>query len=566
VLAAAVKEAKNESAAAHRFLILIRSYLMDLHRNCGKSTVDTMFYLDWDVLFEAIHAERPQSVFGGALWEAFESSNDPTSSSPDTKFLVPDGTLSEMIYFLQGLVAESNALRRQSERKTEQPKVTQGPIRYWSDAWNDVLPDIKINLHHKAVNRLSYLLTSFCAPNSPTNERKTPPDTIRNYYGQRLQDLRCEPDQTRNNNADSMNLAVVDAAQHSDEEHVYKLVTTTTAVRRANSDITVDPVYLYLDMYMRSRFPNIDRRRQELDLCIRDISSLIPDLEHLRCISETEEQTDKLRGDLARSVLASIRAVESNQRLADLLRSMSVVSQDIRNRFLQASSRYPNMFQQVITTDDFSMLPTLLDESIGTLRRKIARLLSGVMKGRDTKQTLDLHLEDVTLDNSVHRVTIRQRRNDRPVVVAEIKMDGAIACNWDTHESVYIFIKTVSSVLGHHSASLSVGCRINNELGIRMKPKPVHDIGTTISELSNGQVPSLIVIDAGTLRFWYHFIAGPTPHGWQRGDSNRIAVAVSEAEELHSFETIYDETAANWVSPAHLREMLSEYRGKVLKR
>jgi hypothetical protein len=409
---------------------------MDLHRNCGRSTADTIFYLDWDVLFEAIHADRPESVFGGALWEAFESSNEAGFNATDTKFMVPEGTLKEMIYFLQSLVADSNAMRRHLEGKSEDPKLTPGLIRYWSDVWNEILPDIKINLHHKAVNRLSYILTNFCAPRAPVEERREPSEAIRNYYAQRLQDLRREPDQSRNNNADSINLAVVDAVQRSDDENVYRLVTATTAVRRASIDLTADPVYLYLDIYMRSRFPSIERRRQELDLCIRDISSLIPDLEQLRCVSEAEQQTDKLRSDLARSVLASIRAVESNQRLADLLRSMSVVSQDIRNRFLQVSSRGPAAVPQDLSADKVGLLPTILDESIGTLRRKITRLLSHVIRARDVRHQLDLHVEETVIDDSIHRVTVSQLRIERPVVVAECNIDGAVACNWDTYESI----------------------------------------------------------------------------------------------------------------------------------
>jgi hypothetical protein len=98
-----------------------------------------------------------------------------------------------------------------------------------------------------------------------------------------------------------------------------------------------------------------------------------------------------------------------------------------------------------------------------------------------------------------------------------------------------------------------------------LRKHPIKDIVSGISELSRDQVPRLVIINAGAIRFWYHFIGGPTPQGWQRGHLNRIAIAVTGTEKLDAFETLFDETAAYWVSPAHLRQIISDHRRKGAK-
>jgi hypothetical protein len=549
----AVKQVKEQSSAALRFLVLIRSYLMHLRDNCASTNHETQFYLDWDILFEAINADQAQCVYGGILWRTFGTFSQPDSTRE--RFFLPDGTVEEMLYFLQDVVIATQASRRQVERaRGAEQSITASPIRHWSDAWKAVLHKIRLHLNVKAVSRLSYILDHFCEP-APITVTELP-EVAQQYYMKRLGEVRSKRDQTRRNTADSRNLSAVEELQRRDGSRVHKLVTTTGAVRRASDLLTADPIYLYLDAHMRARFEGLDERQHELDLCIRDISSLIPDLDQL-LIFEAEARTETQRVELIESVLASIKAVEGNARLVDLLRSMSVVTQDIRNRLTSIP-------RSAHAADENTMQATTFDQSIVTLRRQITRLLNQALGSADLPELFDLDTEIVRVCDTISRLTIRQRRREQVIARAECHADGAVSINWDTYESVHVFSKTVTAALRAEGISgVRIACRMPNEVGARFCEAGIENMTDAITALGNDTMPRLVNITTARDRFWYHFVEEPGQAVGSVERLNRVAVAIAPHGTLRSFEALFDETAAQWVTPAPVVYAIKRYRDAI---
>jgi len=536
---AAVQLVKEESTAALRFLGHILSRLTQLHNDGAKPTSEPRFYLDWDILHEAIYADRAQSVFGGAIWQTLSTLS---AKAPDTRFTIPDGTLREMHDHLQDIVSESSALKRHLDREPPDSNDPPTSIHYWSDAWKDLLPEIRVNLHIKTISRLAQILDTFCQP-----RREQIPDPsvyVNSYYLPRLQ--RDRPGQTRNNDADSLNLAVVDLLQRSDENNIHKLVTATGPVLRANSSLTADPTYLYLHAYMRTRFADPRQRQHEIVQCIRDISSFIVNMDHVR---DLETQGPENRIDHAKAAAATIKAVDANHRLKDLLDGMSLLSQDIRNRINQVSLDNP-------PADAETLVPMRYDESISTLRRKIAHLLDQVIGSRRDPEVFGLQLEVAHICHEIRRLTLRQPHRDQVIAIAEFSANGAVATNWPTFESLHVFSRVIAlplQELGH--VEVGIACRMPNELGVRAKTVGTENILDAVSELVDDKMPRLVIVSSRGLRFWYHFVGEPRADT-KAPQPNRIAVAIASAGDVNVVGQVFDETAAFWISPMQLCETI----------
>jgi len=257
-----------------------------------------------------------------------------------------------------------------------------------------------------------------------------------------------------------------------------------------------------------------------------------------------EAEGPEHRIELAKAARATINAVDTNHRLKDLLEGMSLLSQDIRNRINQVSLENP-------PADAEALVPMRSDESITTLRRKIACLLDQMIGSRRDAHAFGLQLEVANV-HETRRLTLRQPHRNQVIAMAELSADGAIATNWPTFESIHVFSRVIAPPLrelGH--LRVGIACRMSNELGVRAKTVGIDDVLDGVSELGNGKIPRLVIVSASGLRFWYHFVSEPRLEA-REPEPNRIAVAVASAVDVNIVGQVFDETAAFWISPMQL--------------